>query len=199
MVPSRTLRICTGSSSLSMQSRERLLIVDRFAQTRRRLQERGEREGHLGRVELVVALAGCLRLLHADERHAEAVLIRPRRQAGDDEVGRDVQFLNVLGLPGGLVETDPQVQLAAVRLEADRAAGLDAALRFRGGPRGGAQDMVEAAVVEVHRHPKSRIGGLDTPGELRIEEKVIRIRRGIEIAIERGGAAAAVEPAAFDP
>src|SRR5213075_1223521 len=79
-------------------------------------------------------------------------------------------------------------------LEADRAARLDMSLGL-----GGADDVVEAAVIEIERQPEPRIGGQRAGGQLGIEQEIVRIGDCIDVTVEGCRATTAVEPARLDP
>ena len=116
-------------------------------------------------------------------------------EAGDLEVGDEEQFVDVGRLPRRVPQLDPQGLLVAVDLEADRVARLDASLRL-----GGPDQAVEAAVVEVAGEAIPGVGRLAAVGELGVEEKVVRVRDGVDVAVQGGGnlACEITEPAAVE-
>lgn len=157
--------------------------------------EGGKGEGHFGGIELFGAfLAGFLGVVDADQRDAEAVEVAAGIQATDFEIGGEDDLIDVAGNPGGVSEGDAEDLFAAVDVQGDSAVGGDLAFGL-----GGADQAVEAAVVEVAGEAEARVGGLAAFFEVGVEEEVVSVGDGIDEAVDGGGFSPAVEAFSLDP
>ena len=163
-----------------------------------RREEGGQREGHLGGVEALDAGGRLLAAADADQRDAQAVLVILGVEPGDVEVRAEEQLVDVVGLPGGLPQRDPEGLLAAVELQADRRVRAD---RLAGAGAGGADQAVQGAVVEVAGQAEARVRGLPAGGHGRVgvHQEVEGVGDRVEVAVQRPGPAVVLQPPPLDP
>ena len=195
----RHRRIADGAGPERVDQVERQLAgrVDLavVAEPRGRDDERGQREGHLGRVEPLGPLGLPLGPADGDQRDAQAILVVQRGQARDVEGRGQDDLVDVVGDPGRVAEHDLEDLLAAADLQAEFAVGLD--LGAVG--LGLAEQAVERPVVEVAGQPVAGVGGLAGEGQLGGEQVVVGVRQRVERPVERLGPVPAVVRLPLDP
>ena len=127
-----------------------------------------------------------LGLADGDQGHAQAVLVEVLVEAGDLEIGGQQDLVDVGLIPGRFLEDDPQRLLAAVDLERDGFAVLELDLALG---HGGADQSLDAGVVDLAGQAKPRVGAAAAFGELGLvaEEVIVGVGGGVEEAVDRLG------------
>ena len=159
-------------------------------------QEGRQREGHLGRDRTAPAPAssGCsvsrTPIRGTPRPYWLRLVVRPETSKSEARISLSTS----VGLPGRVRQADLEDLLVAVDLELDHPLGLDRVLRL-----GGADEPLEAGVVDLAGQRNRGSDGCGAGGELGVEQVVVGVGDGVEEAVDRLRLAPAVEPPPLDP